>query len=244
MFWKNKKQKVQSQDANRDWGPQEKAMFGTSKTKHGEFEKFGFLVLKGIWDPKDLQEKIDYDSGHFSYNQHGKYVKSEECQVPGSRARHNYPPYKFFHSQMRKRVEAVIGSELFNTYYYDRVYYSGQELVKHMDRDPCEISLTYQIGSNTGKQWPIWIKTPDKYDEDGNVTEKGKEISVKLDDGDAVLYKGCERPHWRDPLKSKYGRIQRKIRSILNLPDDTYHHQVFFHYVLADGNRCHFANSN
>ena len=244
MWFFNRKEKVLSQDEsgrNMDWSPQERAMSGTSKTKNEEFDKNGFLVVRNIWDPKDLQEQIDYDTGHFSYNQWGKVRRSDECQVPGSKARHNYPPYKFYHSQLRRKMEKIIGNELFNTYYYDRVYYRGQELIKHMDRDVCEISLTFQIGTNCKEPWPIWVKTPDTYDDKGNIIKKGKEVAIKLNDGDAVIYKGCERPHWREPLKSRYSKIQRGIRKLLRKKDDTYHHQVFFHYVLADGQRCAVA---
>ena len=48
-----------------------------------------------------------------------------------------------------------------------------------------------------------------------NIIKKGKEVPIKLNDGDAVIYKGCERPHWRDPLKSRYSKIQRGIRKLL-----------------------------
>ena len=51
-----------------------------------------------MWDPKDLQEEIDYDNGHFSYNQFGKVQRNEEQQVPGSKD-DTYPPYKFYHSR-------------------------------------------------------------------------------------------------------------------------------------------------
>jgi hypothetical protein len=244
MKFFEKKNKEESIDRkNIDYTNQEKFLFGTSKTKNEEFEKNGFLVVRNIWDPKDLQEEIDYDTGHFQFNQFGKFSKTKECQVPGSRARHSYPPYKFYHSQIRKKIEKIIGNELFNTYYYDRVYYAGQELVKHMDRDVCEISATFQIGTNSKKPWTIWIKTPDIYDENKNIIKKGKEVSICLNDGDAVIYKGCERPHWREPLKSRYGRLERVIRKLQNKKDDTYHHQVFFHYVLADGKRCSFAGN-
>ena len=177
FFNRNKKDQPISQDAegrDMDWGPQEKAMFGSSKTKNEEFDRLGYLVVRNIWDPKDLQEEIDYDEGHFLYNNFGKVHKADERQVPGSRARHSYPPYKFYHSQIRRKMEKIIGNELFNTYYYDRVYYAGQELIKHMDRDVCEISLTYQIGTNCKTPWPIWIKTPDTYDDDKNIVKKGK----------------------------------------------------------------------
>lgn len=224
-----------------DYSNAEKLLHGTSKTKNEEFDKLGYLVVRNIWDPKDLREEIDYDSGLFTYNKFGKFDRTDDQQVPGSKSRHSYPPYKFYHSQLRRKIEKIIGNELFNTYYYDRVYYAGQHLFKHLDRPVCEISMTFQIGTNCKEPWPIWIKTPDTYDEHDNIIKKGKEVPIKLNDGDAIIYKGCERPHWRDPLKSRYNKIQRVIRKLLRKKDDTYHHQVFFHYVLADGKRCSWA---
>ena len=64
----------------------------------------------------------------------------------------------------------------------------------------------------------------------------GEEKFVQLNPGDAIVYKGIQIPHWRDPLPSRHD----KKNSTQN--DDTYYHQVFFHYVLQDGNYVQFAN--
>ena len=64
----------------------------------------------------------------------------------------------------------------------------------------------------------------------------GDERFVNMKNGDAVIYKGCEREHWRYPLESKYNRLQRVFKK-----DDTYHHQIFFHYVNANGPYLPFA---
>ena len=55
-----------------------------------------------------------------------------------------------------------------------------------------------------------------------------------------MIYKGCERPHWREPLESRHTGeyFVRKLGDA----DDTFYHQVFFHYVLADGQRAQCAN--
>jgi acyl-CoA thioesterase len=63
-----------------------------------------------------------------------------------------------------------------------------------------------------------------------------------MKNGDAAVYKGCEREHWRDPLESKYNRMQRRIRKVRKMQDDTYHHQIFLHYVNSQGPFVHFAN--
>jgi hypothetical protein len=53
-----------------------------------------------------------------------------------------------------------------------------------------------------------------------------------------MIYKGCERPHWRDPMPAEYKRTWygKKVEK-----EELYYHQIFFHYVLADSIRAHFA---
>lgn len=222
---------------------QERVNSGSSKTNNEEFEKNGYLVIKNLWDPQDLYCEVPDIRGQINY--FGKLDKFHhqplEMQVEGSLARYYYPPYKFAHSQIRKKLEKVIGNELENTYYYDRFYFPGQALTKHADRDACEISVTVHISTNLKEPWPIWIKTPDTYDDPNrkiNILKKGENRSVILKPGDGMVYKGCERPHWRDPMPTEYTRTwygKRKEKEGL------YYHQVFFHYVLANGYRAHFA---
>ena len=49
---------------------------------------------------------------------------------------------------------------------------------------------------------PFWIKTPDTYTDKKKTTVlvPGENRSLVLKPGDGLLYKGCERPHWRDPM--------------------------------------------
>jgi hypothetical protein len=49
----------------------------------------------------------------------------------------------------------------------------------------------------------FYIKTPDTYVDKKKkdvVLVPGEERSLCLEPGDGLLYKGCERPHWRDPM--------------------------------------------
>jgi hypothetical protein len=230
------------QMAQQDIDCQERLNSGTSPTNNEEFDKNGYLVLRNLWDPKDLYSEPPAIKGQYNY--FGKIDRFNHCpvenQVEGSTSRYYWPPYKYAHSQIRLKLEEAIGKKLYNTYYYDRFYNPGQALANHADRPACEISVTVHVGSNISTPWPIWIKTPDTY-LDANKTiivSRGENRSVILNPGDGMIYKGCERPHWRDPMPGEYHRTWygRKVEK-----EGLYYHQVFFHYVLADGNRANHA---
>ena len=125
------------------------------------------------------------------------------------------------------KLEEIIGRKLYNTYYYDRYYFPGQELTKHADRDACEISVSVHVSTNLeGKDadWPFWIKTPDIYLDKKKTTVlvPGEQRSLTLKPGDGLLYKGCERPHWRDLcLGCKRRRIKNCLVRKLQRPNFT-----------------------
>jgi len=213
----------------------------TNMTKNEFFEKNGYLPLRGlIIDPENLfcPPPLDEDGnrlrGQMNFIRKDKVeMITEGTQVPGSLARYNVPYYKQLHYLVRKEVEQELGIDLLPTYFYDRFYYVGQQLYRHRDRPACEISVTLQISTNSDKPWPIWFERPD-----------GSESYVLMNNGDAAVYKGCEREHWRDPLESKYGKWENRWRTFRGKEDDTYHHQIFLHYVNAQGPFVHHTNDS
>ena len=213
---------------------------GTSKTKNKAFDKNGYLLVRDIIDPQSLVCEVPDVRGTVKYGGSiDNFMHEEvETQVDGCLSRYNYPPYKEVYYRIKKRVESIIGEDLYPTYYFDRFYFPGQELTKHTDRDSCEISVTINIRSNLKDPWPIWIKGCDTYNEDkSEVIEEGKVVSGDLNPGDGIIYKGCERPHWREPMPG----VKRNKVSKMFGREELFYHQVFFHYVLANGNRVHHA---
>lgn len=194
-----------------------------SKTNNSDFDRDGYLVIRNLYDPQKLYDDVPDKRGQISYlGSLDKYqYLEEEQQVSGSLARYSHPMYKEAHSLIRKELEKHLGRKLYNTYYYDRFYFPGQELKKHTDRDACEISVTVHISTTLKNCWPICIETP-----------SGEPRSLCLSAGDGMIYKGRERPHWRDPMPGKKKGWFRK---------GDYYHQIFFHYVLADGYFAHCA---
>ena len=213
---------------------------GTSWTRNEFFDTNGYLIIKNLCDPEKLFHSVPKERGLFNWRGSDKLDKftyeEVETQVNGSVARYWHPQYRKIHSEIRLILEQVIGRKLYNTYYYDRFYFPGQPLIKHTDRPSCEISVTIHIGTNIKESWPIWIKTPDTFEDSTMKTliASGENRSVHLEAGDGMIYKGCERPHWRDPMP---GLLESKI----NKDESLYYHQIFFHYVLQDGIRAHHA---
>ena len=211
---------------------------GTSWTRNPFFEENGYVIIKNLYDPDKLICPPPEKPGQYNYRNKNledfEHIEVEG-QVDGSIARYWHPHYRQVHTDIRKIIEMAIERKLYNTYYYDRFYFSGQQLTKHTDRDACEISVSIHINTNLEENWPIYFKTPDKYTDSSKkkISKKGKIVGLNLQRGDGVVYKGCERPHWRDAMPGSFEEI--------NGSEKFYYHQIFFHYVLQDGMRTHHA---
>ena len=146
----------------------------------------------------------------FEFSKYCKENKIEgDPQAPNSFSTYNYTPFLELLCEKTPEISKSIGETVLPTYSYARIYKNGSVLERHVDRDACEISLTLHLHGDSS--WPIWIETP-----------SGKEVSVNLNPGDAMVYLGKTAPHWRE----EYG--------------GEYYTQVFLHYVRSRGD-CSYA---
>lgn len=195
-----------------------------SKTKHYNFDKRGYIECRNFVDPELFHKDIIIDKGIMFFEGNKIVDEREENQVPGSFALHSRPEHKFLHTLVRQKIEKLIGCKLYNTYYYERFYYPGQDLFPHVDRSNCQISASINVRTNL----------PDPYE--FCVLSEDKPVSFILNPGDAVIYKGCEVMHWRPPMPGKKRNFFRKL-----IGQPYFYHQIFFHYVLANGHYAHMA---
>jgi len=114
-----------------------------------------------------------------------------DCQAPNSYSEYNYISFLELLCEKTLEVSVAIGEPVLPTYAYSRVYKNGSELLRHTDRDACEISLTLHLHGDA--TWPICIETP-----------TGEKRSVELSPGDAMLYLGKTAPHWRECYEGEY----------------------------------------
>jgi predicted 2-oxoglutarate/Fe(II)-dependent dioxygenase YbiX len=131
-----------------------------------------------------------------------------DAQCPLSEAVHGAETFDSLLVQLLPHFEVVSGKKLLPTYSYARLYAPGDELKNHTDRESCEISATITLGFE-GDVWPIYM---------GDSMEKDNASEIRMDVGDAVVYRGMDKHHWREVYTE--GKWQA---------------QVFLHYVDANG---------
>ena len=106
-------------------------------------------------------------------------------------------------------VSKLCSEEVLPTYVYSIIYKNNSELIRHVDRDACDISVTINLKKDV--DWPVCIKKPN-----------GEEICIELNPGDAMMYFGCDAEHWRKDSFQGQNFVQ-----------------VFMHYVRANNERAY-----
>lgn len=132
---------------------------------------------------------------------------TQDDQCPKSQAVHGAMAFDKLLVDLLPHFEIASGKRLYPTYSYARLYAPDDELIIHTDRESCEISATLTLGFE-GDVWALYMG------------DEGKANASRIDMavGDAVLYRGMDKHHWRERYTE--GKWQA---------------QVFLHYVEADG---------
>ena len=129
-----------------------------------------------------------------------------DIQAPNSLAMYNYLPFVKLLIKKINEVSIILEEDVLPTYTYTRIYKHNEVLNRHRDRPACEISITLNLKKDI--EWPIWFQKPN-----------GEEISLELNQGDAVMYLGEIADHWRNAYQGQE------------------HVQLFLHYVRAEGSK-------
>ena len=160
--------------------------------------------------PKDLanfvmnyfllqQDAVAYMLKNNIINKHNPLIGNwEDEQVPNAYSKYGDWVMETLLQYVRPIMKEKTKLDLIPTYSYARIYNKGNILKKHKDRPSCEISTTLNLG---GDHWSIYLEG----------------IKVDLQQGDMLIYSGCELEHWREPFKGNFCV------------------QVFLHYNHANG---------
>ena len=164
-----------------------------------DFAESGFIVVADAL-PIDACELIVRRM--FDLNVRGKLSVDSQC--PLSLSAYNDFTFVGVLEKLRPFISNATGKKLLPSYAYARIYRTGERLLPHVDRPACEISVTITLGYRANDVWPISFR-------------KDKNISIPINVGSMIVYKGCEVTHWRDVFQGEW------------------HVQLFLHYVDADG---------
>lgn len=169
-----------------------------------EFKDKGYVHLKNLLH-KDSCKELTQELKRLVDQK--KTIKDVQC--PLSQAIHGTVTFDKLLEDLTPYFEEASGLKLFPTYSYAR-FYNGQdeELKVHRDRPACEISASLTLDFE-GDVWPIYM---------GDHEDKSNATEIKMEIGDAVMYRGCDIYHWRESYKE--GKWQA---------------QVFLHYVDQNG---------
>jgi hypothetical protein len=165
------------------------------------FEENGYVILRQFV-PRIM---CDYITENIKALEANSYFGYRDDQVENAFSAAAPPITETLLDVMTPTLSKAINCELYPTYSYMRIYFKGAYLAKHQDRPSCEVSATVPLSYDSPKGWPIYIESNNKV------------ISVELEPGDALIYKGIEVPHWRETFEG-----ERQV-------------QVFLHYVKKNG---------
>ena len=170
------------------------------------FEDNGYVII-----PKILSGELLDFIGIYAYNRaklQFTNLREPDPQTPNTPAFYIDYVMENLSDFLLPKIESAAGMKLLPTYTYFRVYNAGDILEKHTDKPACEISISLSL-RKIGNIWPIYFNN----------------TAVMLEEGDAVLYKGCEVEHWRETYI-----------------EGTKLAQVFLHYVNANGPHTEWKN--
>jgi hypothetical protein len=110
-------------------------------------------------------------------------------QVRHRHGQHNEPVARYFQHQLISVVSRIAGEPVKPSYSYASAYRGGAVLGAHVDRKQCEFTLSLLVedrDASAAEPWPLWFHLP-----------QGK-VAITQKVGDAILFRGCELPHWRE----------------------------------------------
>ena len=165
------------------------------------FARQGFVIVNRL-APEPLLAKA---RDHLLARAAAGTVITDDEQVPGTPSVYGGLVLDGVMEDLRPVIEHCTGLHLFPTYSYGRVYKKGDILPKHRDRPACEISISLNLSQDPDEPWPLHVQLGQH------------DVPVKLKPGDALLYRGTELTHWREPYAGQ---------SLV---------QVFLHYVDQHG---------
>jgi hypothetical protein len=162
------------------------------------FSRQGYVVTAHLIDPALVEFLWSYVHTKFA----SLLLGPGGPLAPGSLGGYGDPAFDGLLEFLRPRIEQQCGLSLLPTYSFFRLYRRGNALPPHRDRPACEISVSLNIGQTPGEPWPI------------HVEGAAGAWAASLAPGDALIYRGIDCLHWREPYAG-----ERLVQAFLHYVD-------------------------
>ncbi len=173
-----------SQDFNQDQDPTDHKAVPMATQPGLLFKQRKYAMLPQLVQDPLLQVIYDYCLMKWANHQ----LSTRDPLIRNAPHAYADPLTEVLIQQVQPAIEAAIGLALFPTYSYLRIYQNGDELPPHIDRPSSEFTVTLMIGGQSEGAWPIYMDT------------QPQPLPFNLNPGDALVYRGCEIRHWRQPF--------------------------------------------
>ena len=172
------------------------------------FNKHGFCLVKSAVSV----ELRDFITQYALFDEMQDFqaestLTPNNAQVPNAHSKYADPAMESMLLHLQDTMEKNTGLKLHPTYSYYRIYRAGDSLAPHKDRAACEISATVCFNYEYDVLDYSWPIYINN-------------TKIVLEPGDMAIYRGCELEHWRDGLQ---------------VGENSWHVQGFFHFVDQDG---------
>jgi hypothetical protein len=166
------------------------------------FARQRYALVRGMIAPEEAHRLYRHVE---TVNSEGA-MRLDDPQVPGTPSMYGDIELEKLLAGLGRKMEHLTGLALYPTYSYARLYRTGDVLKPHRDRPACEVSISINLGQTPDEPWPLYLRDTSE-----------QVFAAILAPGDALLYRGMELTHWRQPYTGE--RMG----------------QVFLHYVERNG---------
>lgn len=169
----------------------------------GDYHQDGYATIRGLV-PREValnlfkQLQMDLQSAGKSFD---TFVQSQPLsrhptvEISG----HFYRPLTTFLWGLTPTISHLTGADVLPSYDYFRIYQKDDICRVHSDRPSCEHSLSLTLAYSDDVPWPLEMGSVRVDSELPCVEDFGDEphVSVAMQPGDAVLYRGIDLRHGR-----------------------------------------------
>ncbi len=156
-----------------------------------QFADRGFAIVRDIVPPLQVAALRRYYRERFEQG----FVRWEDQDGNRGYFAHNDARARDWHLELATLVRTVVGEPLTPSFAYLFGYRPGAYLAPHVDREQCELTISWQVDFEPDPDdvapWPLYVEPA------GSTSAP---VAVHLAPGEALIFRGRELRHSRDPL--------------------------------------------